>query len=70
MVYTSKTRSRGIQRGASSGDVDRALLSLVASGCTVEEIVSTLSLSLREVHLRLVKLRLIIHDVSRGTATD
>ena len=55
--------------GPIARDLDGDLLSLVTAGCTVEEIVRALGLDLDEVHRRLVRLRLVIEDVSRATAS-
>lgn len=63
------------QKGASSRatgslnrDIDKVLLSLVTSGCSIDDIVVLLHLPLDEVHRRLVKLRLAIEDLSASTS--
>lgn len=65
MVVTQEpSLTRGMP-GAVERDIDRALLMLVSSGCTVEEIVRALGLPLHVVHQRLVELRRLIEDVSQ-----
>lgn len=51
--------------GSLNRDIDADLLALVMSGCGVEEIVQTLGIGLREVHRRLLRLRLVIEDATR-----
>lgn len=70
MVTTQEPMANRAEPGFISRDLNADLLSLVSSGCTVEDIVQRLGLTLDEVHSRLVDLRLIIEDVSRATSTD
>ena len=67
MVTTKGSTTNRGKPGSIERGVDVTLLSLVSSGCTVEELVGELGLSLGEVHNRLVKLRRVIEDVSRTT---
>ena len=67
MVATKgSTKNRG-KPGSIEREVDVTLLSLVSSGCTVEQLVGELGLPLGEVHNRLVKLRRAIESVARAT---
>ena len=50
---------------SSRRDLDADLLALVTAGYGLEQIVHALGLSLDEIHRRLVKLRLVIEDMSR-----
>ena len=68
-MATQEHLTRWGDPGPISRDLDGELLSLVTSGCTVEEIVQALGLELDEVHRRLVRLRLVIEDVSRASAS-
>ena len=65
MVVTQEPSWSRAMPGSVERDLDRALLSLVSSGCTIEEIVRALGLPLRDVHRRLVELRHFIEDVSQ-----
>ena len=69
VVATQDQHARRGQPGPIRRDLDADLLSLVTSGCTLEEIVRALGLDLDEVHRRLVRLRLVIEDVSRATSS-
>jgi hypothetical protein len=54
--------------GVIDRDIDIELLSLVSTGCDVDQIRQRLRLPLRDVHRRLVHLRHVIEDVSRSSS--
>ena len=58
MVRSHRARS-------SRRDLDADLLALVTSGYSLDQIVQALGVSLDEIYRRLVRLRLVIEDVSR-----
>ena len=70
MVATKGSTTNRGKSGSIEREVDVTLLSLVSSGCTVEQLIGELGLPLGEVHNRLVKLRRVIEDVSRATPGD
>lgn len=69
MVTTQQRIADREGPGSVQRDIDIDLLHLVSSGCTVEEIVRELRLSLSDVHNRLVRLRHVIEDVSRVSSS-
>ena len=68
MVKTQGRVSDRGEPGSLERDIDVELLSLVWSGCDVDGIVRELRLPLREVHQRLVSLRLVIEDVAHSAS--
>jgi hypothetical protein len=67
VVATKSFMTNRDEPGSIEREVDVTLLSLVSSGCTVEQLVGELGLPLGELHSRLVKLRRFIEHVSRTT---
>lgn len=64
-------RGRGRRNGGPVyRDIDAELLVLIASGCSLDQIVERLDVPMDEVHKHLVRLRLVIEEFTGATSNN